>query len=334
MKEGYRRRIFISPYQLKALDWLSDVVNIQPIIESLHVPIMDFQKIFYSTMFQCGVEELKLICPAENQKNFETESDFLRDRIRFDSGLNHKYELLLRKVRPIFEEYFEDENLRMSEQENIFKTEVILTDLLFEMQTNLSSVSILPWLKPDLESLRKTLEPEKYYPIKNLFSMIENDNLNLPLPSQSILSTEVKKFEMIIESDIFQSYTISHKNLENKKIEKSKALFQIKEKGKMLQTRFERNINIKEFGVNTLNLAPPFIEVLLGKIPGVAAESILKLFDPILSRSVTDNQRLVTYEFSQRSKEILNDRLFDQRVIEHFKKSDFQDITQFMERRK
>jgi hypothetical protein len=330
VKEEYRRRIFISPYQLRALDMLSDVVNIPPIIESLNIQKMDFQKIFFSTMFQCGVEELALICPYENQKNFKIESEFLSNRISFDSDLYHKYGLLLHKVRPLFEEYFENEDLQKADQENIFKTEVILTDLLFEMQTNLSSVSILPWSKPDLEKLRVTLEPEKYYPIRNLLSMIENDNLNLPLPTQSILSKDVKKFEKIIESNIFLKYAETHQELENKKIEKSSALSQITEKGKMLQTRFERHINLKEFGITTLNLAPSCVELIFGKIPGVIAENAIKLLDPIISRYVSDNQRLVTYEFSPISKEILTERLFNKSVIEHLKERNFQDITQFM----
>lgn len=318
MEEKNRRRIFISPYQLGPLEMLSDLVNLPPVIEEFNIPKMDFQGIFFSTMFQCGVEEIALICPDNRHKNYNIGSDFLRNRIAFDSQVSKKYELLLLKVKPLFKEYYEDEKLQQNDKGNIFKAEVLLTDLLFEMQTNLSSVFISPYSKPDLKRLQVTLQPELYYPLKNLILLIESDNLNLPLPTESVLRNDVKKYEKIIESDIFSKYAATHQKLKNKQIEKSKALSQIIKNGELLQTRFNRYINLKELGITTLNMTPKCIDLFFGKIAGAATENALKLFDPIVSRFLSDNQRLVTYHFSPIAQEILNDRLFDKKILGRF----------------
>jgi hypothetical protein len=310
MSEGGRRRIFLGPAQMGHLQGIDDVLNNPKIMEYLELPKIDLSGIFFSTMIQCGVEEFVLVSNSYREVLGDLNSDFLSNRVVFDKNLFETYLGIHCKVLYQFAEYEEDESLDEKDKSELFKTETFLADLLFQMKTNLGSASIFKGGPPDLKRLKTILSPEMYYPLQNLFSSYETDNLRLPLPTQSILHQNIKNYEKIIDSDIFSKYSLAHQNLQNNKLPKSTALKQICYNANKLQIRFQRYLSLKELAISSFNKIPIGAELFGGKIGGLAAEGLLKLFEPLYKNGLSNNQRHIRYEFSEISKDIIKERIF------------------------
>lgn len=315
MSQETRRRIFLGPRQLEDIQVLDEVFNAPILINKYNLPKMDFRGIFFSTMIQCGVEEFAMISTDMMRDTPGFNSDFLSSRINFDSKLIKQYFNIYGKIYPLFEQYRENKNLERKDILEIHTTQMFLTDLLFGMKTNLGSVSIPPKPDPDLERLKIFLEPELFYPIRNLMLLIENDNLKLPIPTQSILHQDVQKYEEIINSGFFSKYVRSHQNLENNAISKPRALTQIRKDAKILRNQFSKYIDLKGMVINSLNMVPPTAEFFGGKICGNVAEKLLKIIEPICKNNISNNRRLVTYQFTPITEDVLKDRFFPHRKL-------------------
>jgi hypothetical protein len=315
MTDKHRRRIFLGPHHLSAIETLDEVLNLPVLTKECKLPKMDFVGIFFSTMIQCGVEEFVLISPNVLSKRYCLNSDFLSNRITFDSDLTNKYYRIYDKILPLFKEYCENENLEKENKSQLNTTQMFLTDLLFGMKTNLSSTTTFVSPYPDLTKLKSMLAPELYYPIRNLIMSIEEDDLKLPLPSKSILHDNIQKYEEIIDSNIFSNYAISHQNLQNNSISKSKTITQICKDAKILRTQFACYIDLKRLAINSLNVIPSGVELFGGKIYGTVAEGLFKLFEPTFKDYISNNRRLVTYQFAPIAHDVVSERIF-----EHIKK--------------
>jgi hypothetical protein len=310
MIEENRRRAFLGPHHVAQLRVIEEILNAPPIIENCNVPKLDFSGIFFSTMIQCGVEEFVVVTDQYPQVKHDLNSEFLSERVAFDKNLYKTYFQIYGKVLPLFAEYEEDEKLGKNDKSELHSAKMLITDLLFQMKTNLGSVSVGMSPRPDLERLKVILKPEMYYPIRNLIYSIENDKLNLPIPTQSILQSNIEKYEKIIHSDIFVKYSKSHQNFQNQTVPKSKALSQICKEANKLQIRFAKYIDLKEFVISSFNKIPIGAEFFGGKIGGTVAEGVLKLFEPIYKNHLSNNQRQVIYEFSPITNEIFDERIF------------------------
>ena len=311
MIESYRRRIFLSPCHLEAIQVYNEVVNLPLLVEEYKLPEMDFRNIFFSTMIQCGVEEFVMISsnPKRDTPNFD--SDFLSSRIIFDRKLSTQYFKIFDKINPLFIGHHENEKLEKADRNEAHSARSFITDLLFGMKTNLGSVNITLYPYPDLMRLNTFLEPELYYPIKNLMSLIEKDNLKLPLPTKSILHKDILKYEEIIESSLFSKYVLAHQNFERNSLPKYRALTQIRKDAKNLQNRFSKYINLKEILINSLNVIPPSVELFGGKIYGSVAEKLLKIMEPIFKDNISNNRRFINYQFTPITEDVLKKRLFN-----------------------
>lgn len=310
MIEEKRRRVFLGPHHVAQIEVIDEILNAPPLIENSNLQKLEFSSIFFSTMIQCGIEEFVIVTDQYPKVKKNLNSVFLSDRIVFDKNLYRKYFQMYEKILPLFSEYEENENFKKNDKSNVYATKMQLTDLLFQMKTNLGSVSVGMSPRPDLEGLKGILKPELYYPVRNLISSIENDNLKLPIPTQSILQSNIEKYEEIINSDIFTHYSTSHQNFQNQTLIKSKALTQIAKDAKKLQIRFSRYIDLKEFAISSFNKIPIGAEFFGGKIGGTIAESLLKLVEPIYKNHLLNNRRQVIYEFSPITNDIFNERIF------------------------
>jgi hypothetical protein len=309
MSELDRRRIFLGPHHLEQIRIFHKFVNL-PIFQNKDNPsTVDFRGIFFSTMIQCGVEEFVLTSINKEQDTPKFNSDFLSSRIIFDSKLDHQWAITYTQFRSLFGEYHEDENLDEKNKNELHAAEMFLTDLLLGMKTNLGTVNIPFYPNLNLERLQTFLAPELYYPIKNLKSLIENDNLNLPLPTESILHQNIRKYEEIINSGFFSKYVQSHQDFENNTIPKSRALTQIRKTAINLQNQFSNHVSLKKMGINSLRIVPIGAEIFGGKICGNVAEGLLKIFEPICKDNLLNDRRLVTYQFSPITEDILKNRL-------------------------
>lgn len=304
-----RRHIFLGPHHFECLMTLDEVINHPAILKKLQKPKIDFQGIFFSTMIQCGVEDIYFVCDIDER--FNLKSEFLSNRIIFDSDLTLKYHRILAKVNSLFNDFSQSEKLEKDQSHEMHNARMLLTDLLFEMKTNFGTVSIFnkqPY--PDMTKLDLVLDSELYYPLTQLFSLIENDKLSLPIPTRSILPENVKKYEEIIDSDLFIKYSSSHYALQKNTIGKQTAINRIEKNAKRLQNKYSDLLNVQEFVIKTLDTIPIGAEILGGNIYGKIAEGVVKLIESIYQKQGMKDKRLTTYEFTPISYEILERRFF------------------------
>lgn len=307
------RSLFISPPQLGFLYALTDVMNSPPVIE-FHKTKINFPSIFFSTMIQSGVEKFTIVGGQDYFDNIEPSirSEFIANRIINSPNDYVEFIKIFNKIKSIFEKNLEIENISQDNKFEIFATEAFLTDLFYGMKKNLCIVSVTLDSYPNMNKLKSIISPELYYPLNNLLSSFENQNLNSPIPTKSILHQNIRDYENIITSDIFQEYVDSHKKLEQFEYSKPEAVKQIAIKANSLKNKFSNLISLKHLTITTIDNTPRVAELLGGKICGEIADYSIKIFGPILNNYLTGNRRMIIYQFSPVSKEI-----FDNRIMKH-----------------
>lgn len=307
MSDKSRRRIFLSPWHLEQIQCYNELFNHPLLIKDSNLQKMDFRGIFFSTMIQCGIEEFVMINCNPSRDLPQCNSEFLSKRIIFDCDLCKKYLQIQENLWPLFEEYFVRAQIEGTSDTKVHVARNFLTDMLFAMKTNLGSVAITS-PTPDIERLKTTLNPELFYPLRNLILSIENDDLELPLPTQSISSQNVQRYEEIIDSEIFSNYAISHQNFQNSSITKPNAFAQIRKNATKIEKQFGHYVNLKNMAINSLHLIPTGVELFGGKIYGTVTEQLLKIIEPIFKDTLTNNRRIVTYKLSPITEDLLNTR--------------------------
>jgi hypothetical protein len=308
-----RRRVFISPSQYGALGVYGKVINFPPILKALNQSQLNFSGIFFSTMIQSGIEEFEIL-PSygyhDELKQFIFNSEFLSDRVVENSKDEESYAKILEKFDILFDEHTIKKELNDDEKANILFTKSYITDLLFAMKKDLNLVSLALTPRSDLTKLDPIIDPELLFPLKNFLSLIECENLRLPLPATSIQHVDVKIFEDIITSDVFSDYVSSHRNLENKKNVKTKAFFQIAKNAKLVKKTFTNYVDLKDLSVNTMEITPKIVDVFGGKIWSLVADSTMRLIKSTFVKYGSMDKRLIIYDYSPYSKEILHNRVF------------------------
>ncbi|GBF44620.1 hypothetical protein LPTSP2_39230 [Leptospira ellinghausenii] len=197
------------------------------------------------------------------------------------------------------------DDYRINEKyKNVAEIEFYLETVFFAANTKTSTINMFKF--PNIKNCKQLMPAELYFAISNFLSLIETSPQKLPIPKQEIDLDHIKKFETIIESNLFQSYCESHNALEYNDIEFTIAIDNLKNKGKNLYNRHIDSILLKDMAISVLPITEKIIGTIFGKIPG----SISKFASKILTDYLKTEKKIVIYQLDGLFKTILTDVVF------------------------
>ena len=196
------------------------------------------------------------------------------------------------------EEYKRDENRR-----EVSNLENFLVNLLIclERKTALMTLSGLP----DPGQFEGILPPELLFPIRNLLSALEPSELSSPLPRSSLLAVDVRRFEEIISSDLFSTYSARHSALESSLVPKDTALKGIAETGEKVFRRHIDLLQLRELTLAILPVTAKVIDTVFGKLPGALAD----YFTGLATNALKEDRRIIVYQLDSVFRDLVISRV-------------------------
>lgn len=104
------------------------------------------------------------------------------------------------------------------------------------------------------------------------------------MPQKEILSSDIKKFNEVLNSDLFGNYSLAHEELEFSYSDDLKIIANIENKAFLLRNYFENYIDIKKLSMSIIPITVKIIDDVCGKIPGALANTL----GNALSQSLSD----------------------------------------------
>ena len=291
-----KRKVYLGPRQLASVDTLSEILNLDLIIDFLS-PV-NFQPIIYGSLFQAGAEQFMLISRTDKENS---KLDFIESRINYisDEPFHRTYKL----IDETFAAYFPEDYEKNKEFSEVIKLKGFLGDLLISMDQRISFVETFKL--PDMDKLKVVMPLELFIPIQNLFSTFNYVNAELPIPEVSTLVKHTKKFEKLLESDIFVQYAKSHRNLEERSITPRTAISIAVQRGHEIMLQNLGLLKLKKLSLAILPVSAKVVDTVFGKIPGALAD----FFATQIESLYKDDKRIVIYHLSDMVDQIVRDRI-------------------------
>lgn len=285
------RIVYLSAYHLGALAGFGARINGPEMLK--HREPINVDAIVYSTMIQCGVEKFEIpihVRPRHRVKPNSTRPNFLKARIQY--FYDKKVIKSQIAVSDAFSRFLPQNYHNNPEFSNIVNLENFIQDLVYAAERKTSCMTLFP--VPKIDKLENHLPPEILFPVKNLLNSFETLNPSLPYPKLSVKSSDINKFEQLINSDLFSRYVFQHGKLEQSSIPTKNALMQVVDSGKgMLQSNLDF-LQVREMTISVLPITAQLIDVVFGKLPGTLADYLANLLMGLLQ----SEKRIVVYQLN------------------------------------
>ena len=238
------------------------------------------EKMIYVAAFQGGIDEFITILKPFGDKSLP---DFLNNRFKQPSKASIA---LLHEILKVFEPY-------TNKHENSLITMLMsfLLDLIMAMKNNASVIKVSQI--PSIDDVKANLPPEISLPIINIISQLESTNALLPAPSVYLPKKSIERLESILRSDIYRSYSISHKNLEDSTQDSNKVINDIKSKGLNLLKKGKNILSEKCVFLDVIPVVPKIVDAAFGKLPGLLAQ----IAGDSANKLLKDKRNIVIYQF-------------------------------------
>jgi hypothetical protein len=292
------KRVFLSPYQLGALDGFSEAFNISPIFD--HLPRLDGPAAFYATMLQSGAEFFSV---PDRIVHEIPQTELLAGRVqRYEpTSVRDISDLLTRVLGEPFQSLRDERTGRRAQ--SIDSVRVFLEDLLVAARRRESFVSVLPTPRDSLTV--PGMAPEVGMAVSCLFAEFTDERVDAPVPRLVIDRGAVARFEEIISSDVFRRYASTHAVLEDASYDASRALEAVKKTGRDLELAFEKHLDRSVLGMGLLTLTPKILDLAFGRLPSILAEFATKLVEPLMK----ERRRIVVYRLDGVLKALMEQRM-------------------------
>lgn len=201
------RKIFISPFSAGYFSVFQDIEKIDFI--KAYAEDIQFNTCLYSSLIQTGANFIEVF---EENSNLLNKSEYIKDRVIKINDQN--YNEIKSRINKVFSIYESSSKGNKELEEELWNTKILLCDLLYCVHRN--SDFIYTGKFPSLVRFKDSLPNDFYLPLITLLSSVESKDIFSPNPVSLISKDEVKKFDNIIQSDIYDNYVKSHANLRTK----------------------------------------------------------------------------------------------------------------------
>ena len=276
------RSAIIGPYTHGSVSAFHKICNEAPHLKDM--PYLEISGLLYTTMFQSGVDFFELFGLDDA---LTPKSQFFLKRIQKISS--EDYNKTSDIIKKCFQPFIPENYYRKDKYAAILKWESFLTDLFFCLKRK--SALIFGEI-PDAEQIRKLVPAEIYHPLKSLTDQMSIDAITVPMPRTSIPESSVNRLREIIESDYFKSYVNYHTELDYIIKPKKQTYSDIIKSSKILRSNYPALLKIRSAAVSLISPTMKMVDIVFGKLPGVASEYFAKLIEEWIK---TDRQ-IVVYE--------------------------------------
>lgn len=279
------RIVSLNIFQLGAIAGMAEVLNNNKFFGSL--PELDLQFIVYSSLIQSGAERIQL-----NQDYVHKVSGSPPPLKRTLPFPLIEYFNLFNKVQYPFKSLLPknyDKDERYSE---VGCLEYFITDLLFALRYSAAPVTVLPL--PSIIKLQEILPTELFISIKSLLSSVDSSTRDVQLPIATISETNVRRFEEVIESDLFDKYISSHKNLEILSVSESKAINETIDTGNELLRKNTDLLRTNNAKISLLPITEKFFKYNFSQLLEYTSKSWAK----VATNNFNKNRRIVVYQLN------------------------------------
>jgi hypothetical protein len=292
------RKGLFSPFEMGGLALISYVVN-----EAHEIAKQDnikFDNIFYTTAFQSGIDKF-LMFPF-NVEALEI-TDFVKKRISLLSNdyLKNNYGI----IQKWFSEFIPKDDKNKESSVSITRLIWFVQDILTSMDLGSSMLTIVE--PPSLNELSSKLPYQLLVPIQNLFSCIKYETVDVPVPRQTIMTDDIRRFQEILNSNLFLRYSSAQEEMEHNKSVTLKVVNNISKVGKQIFENNQTLFTIRRTVLSVLPATPILIETAFGKLPG----AISKIACDCIQNLIKQKRNLVIYNFDKPLTTILWKRVFE-----------------------
>jgi hypothetical protein len=264
--------IYISPLDVLNINIVSALRNTGAFAK--HIDSIDYHFTFFSTMYQSGVNY------------FQTEERLLPDSLKDYKFWKHKltslnakaYEKAIVKTNSILEGklHFESDNskTRMLRAETI----ALLSNIFYSLETGIPFINTNFSLAKHLGFMKERMDKDLLKSLHLLSSLIVCEPIRTITPKYSVLKDDIRRFEDISNSRLFNSYSDSLTTLQYsskyKTLKKDINVTTLK-----LFNKYASNINIKETAFSFLKFNKNIIDTFVSKIPSLIGEFVITSFE-------------------------------------------------------
>ena len=267
------KKIFISPYSMGYLSAFNAIDNIHHF--KIYTPDIQFNTFFYSSLIQTGANFIEVI---SDPKKMLSRSETIKDRVLISN--KDEYGKVSSRIDKIFSKYTNKKNKKLNKELDYAK--LLITDLIYGARKGLDI--IYTGKLPNLTKYSKILSPDLYYPLNTLINGIVSNNLFIASPISLIAKSDIKKFDAIINSDIYLNYSNAHTKLSFDQLKN--AAVSIKETSEKLIASNSLSLSI----YNNLTSIIPFSKLInpeLGEIAQAANSMLTSISDANNRKNIT-----------------------------------------------
>jgi len=258
MKE---RQVILGPFQLAQIETLDFLTNIPDIFRGQ--PQINAIDLIYNCIFQAGVENIEVAIHKHRIEGLP-KSRLIRDRTRYSSSEDFDEILLSLKnsLNPFMPSDF-NENPKYKSASKLIN---FIIDLLFALKRG-RSIIVLTGL-PDIESPIYGIPPEILIPTRNLLMSMETVNPSVVVPRLTVKEEYLNTYNEILNSKLYNNYTLSHGTMEISSESAARALSEIKFASKKLHLEYHKLLKPKRIIATLLPITATIVDTVFGSLPG------------------------------------------------------------------
>lgn len=281
--------IYISSAEIGGLNSISRLGNSEVFLEELDY--VNFHFMLFSTLYQSGANYFQVdfeILPTEILKN-----PFWKDK--FIDIERNILEKSFAKSAEVLKSNFDFKLDKTYRAPQAFYFQDYFTSLFYSTQTG------IPFVNPNFSEtksfdfLESRMSKELFLAIKNLHSQIETNEISTITPKYSVLKKDIRRFEDILQSTLYNNYRDSLMLLENEvdKVEKVKK--EIKVNALKLHRKYVGNLNLKDMGFSFLKENKKVADIFLNKPTAIFGDFIIETVEKL----VTSKRKISYYNVDE-----------------------------------
>jgi hypothetical protein len=288
-------------------DWANilgadDMINMPLILEML--PEINTLDLVYSTMLQAGIDQIEL--PSDEEEH-ESVSPFLKRHLVFRSGKEWIQAFCV--VKEFFDYHLPSFSIERTaeedneDQDDVFTLYSFLIRLLTALSTGQNLINMGDF--PDANRLTGKLPPEVLLLIKGLLDTFEATSPNSICPRMTVDRDNVALFQDLLVSQRYTQYKSAHSALEDPAIPTNISAEIVSQATKSLCAHTRKWTKGRKMLVSVLPFSAQIVDMIFGALPGKLAAQFARVTQDWLTR----NQRLVIYQMSGVTDQILIARI-------------------------
>lgn len=277
--------IFINPIDIEDINVFSYFRNEG--IFSKYIDPIDYQFILFSTLYQSGVNYFQTDIRMVPESIIINE--FWKNRIiAYDKKI---YTNSLLKTNKITKGKFNIEEDGAKTNLLIRETISHFSNFIYSAESGVPFLNTHYYFPKYLEIMKRRIDQDFFAILNNLSSLIKEEGIRTVTPKYSILKNDLKRFEDIANTGLFEKYSKSLNLLtESTKlstIKKDIAFYSYR-----LLNKFGSSLNLKDTTLNFIKFNKKILDQFIGKFPSAIGDTIIQSVE----KMIQERNKIFFYE--------------------------------------